>query len=669
MLLARPLAWFGGRRGAVLMLAFGTVAFFAQIQAADATILPAVTIDGPSSEIAGFGGVAMAEDGTGGVAYLKRVNGVNHVFVSRYVGGHWQAPIRVDTEEPYAASWVRIGASDGGELVVVWATPFATEDEAPVYELLSATLGPGGSSFGPAMIVDPDIERATGTSPDLAMSSTGQADVVYRVVQEVEGSNSSVTLLRPSDVVEQVRVAHFNGERWTNMGEINRDPGLSMRPPTELNAPKIAINALGNGVVTWQEPEITTVARIWARRIFGATLDYTMAVSAPTFNGLPIGEDAEAPSVAVSRLGEAVVAYRQEAGAGSPLPGPRIFIDTLPNGESKSGAEFEGAIVADSSVPGGKSARIGPPSVDLDEKEEVRLTYDDDGTPRVVEGDDRGLSGTLSLGPGYASSIAEQSSDELASASVMNPEGGGISAWPSADVHGHTAVAVREDYPEGGVQTALVGTASGGPVSELAVGRSGLGDGLVAFQQGPIGNAAIAVAQVTSPPSQFVISVPKGWLKPSQATVSWEPAPSANGPLNYAVVLDGHELPVPAGSYSLSLSPRLLGSGIHEVQVLAIDRFGQATLTAPSKLRIAAQPPTVTVARTMGGLGVTVKVSDRFSGVDTSALRISFGDGTYANGRTRVSHRYTHPGIYTITVSVRDKSGNAGVVRKLVSAR
>ena len=35
------------------------------------------------------------------------------------------------------------------------------------------------------MIVDPNIEEATGTSPDLAMSSTGQADVVYRVVDRI----------------------------------------------------------------------------------------------------------------------------------------------------------------------------------------------------------------------------------------------------------------------------------------------------------------------------------------------------------------------------------------------------------------------------------------------------------------------------------------------------
>ncbi len=366
-----------------------------------AVILPAVTIDGPSEEIVGFGGVAMAEDGTGGLVYLKRVEGVPHVFVSRYLQGHWLAPIQADIGQPYAASWPRIAAADGGELVVVWATPFATEHDLPVDELLGSTLGAGSSTFGPPMIVDPDIRAGTGTNPDLSMSSTGQADVVYRVVEDEQGRISSIPLLRPGDVVEEVRVAHFNGETWSDLGAINRDAGVSMRPPTQANAPQIVVGPTGNGIVVWQEPDIEGVARIWARRLFGRTLNYVLPVSAVSLAGAPIGLDADAPSVALSRLGQAEVAYRQAAGPGSPLPGPRIFLNTLPDGESAkaSGTEFLGASVADSAVPGGAGATIGPPSIDIDEKRDIRLLYDSDGTPRVVEGNDRGLSGTLSLGP------------------------------------------------------------------------------------------------------------------------------------------------------------------------------------------------------------------------------------------------------------------------------
>jgi hypothetical protein len=632
------------------------------VQLASAVIQPAVTLDGPGEEIVGFGGVAMAEDGTGGAVYLKRVDGVAHVFVARYVEGHWQAPIRVDTEEPYAASWPRIGAGEGGELVVVWATPFATEHDEPVDELLGATLGPGAKQFGRAIVVDPDIRYGTGTSPDIAMSSTGQADVVYRVVDFAPGQQVSIPLLRPGDVVEEVRVAHFDGERWSSLGAINRDPGVSMRPPTQANAPQIAIGATGNGVVVWQEPEINGVARIWARRIFGRSLDYVLPVSAENLGGSPIGDDADAPSVAVSRLGEAVVAYRQGVGPGSPLPGPRILLNTLPNGEAGSGAEFLGASVADSAVAGGASATVGAPSVDIDEKEDLRVLYDSNGTPRVIEGNDRGLSGALSLGPPWSGS-------SLSSASVMDPSGGGVSAWPSTNLTGRPAVAVREDFPGGAVQTALVSGGDGGEVGEIAVGRSGLGDGLVAFQQGPLGNAAIVAAHVSAPPEQFVVSTPNSWVKPSAAIVSWEPAPSAAGPLTYQLVLDGRRLATPAGVFEMRVAPGVLSSGSHQIRMLATDRDGAATLTQPSKLRVDGQPPTVTIARAPRAGTVRVRVRDRDSGVNTSAVRVSFGDGAHAASGKRFRHRYARAGVYEVVVDATDNVGNSIVVRRPVSVR
>lgn len=647
------------RPGTTLAAACTAFALFLAVPSAYAVILPAQTIDGPGEGIVGLGGVAMAEDGTGGAVYVKRVEGVPHVFVSRYVEGHWLAPIRVDYEEPFAARWARIGAAAGGELVVVWATPFATKEGQPVYELLGALLGPGGSAFGEATIVDPDIEEATGTSPDLAVSSTGRAEVVYRVV---ETAISNVPLLRPGDVVEQVRVARFDGRRWSVLGAINRNPGVSMRPPTQVNAPRIAIGPTGNAVVVWQEPDIEGVARIWARRIFGAALDYVLPVTATSFGGAPIATDADAPSVALSRLGQADVAYRQAAGSGSPLPGPRIFLNTLPDGESESGAQLTGASVADSAVPGGNGATVGPPSVDVDEKRDVRLLYDSNGTPRMIEGANHTLTAALSLGPPFEG-------PEPYSASVMNPAGGGVSAWPSADAQRHPAVGVREDFPGGAVQTALVSGGAGGEVGELAVGRSGRGDGLVAFRQGQIGNAAIVATQVTAPPVASVIGLPKGWVKPSAAVVTWQPAESADGPLTYHVVLDGRPLAAPAGRRELRLDPRGLSSGRHAVQVLATDVDGSSALSAPSTLLVDGVPPTVRIATARARPAVSVRVLDRYSGVDAHAVSVNFGDGHDARGRTRYEHRYAHPGVYRVTVHVRDQLGNAGAVGQWVSVR
>lgn len=656
------------RRGALLgvcalaTLIVALTALMATPRPASAVILPATTLDGPSEDIVGFGGVAMAEDGTGGAVYLKRVGGIAHVFVARYAEGHWFAPIRVDYEQPFAASWPRIGAANGGELVVVWATPFATEGGHPVDELVSSTLGPGASSFGPSMIVDPDIRTGTGTSPALAMSSTGQADVVYRVVKSEEGQATNIPLLRPGDVVEDVRMAHFDGERWSRLGAINRDPGVSMRPPTEANAPQLAIGQTGNAIVVWQEPDIEGVAKIWARRLFGQTLDYVLPVSAASLNGTPIGQDADAPAVSISRLGQAEVAYRQVSGPGSPLPGPRIFLNTLPDGESADGSQFAGASIVDSGVPGGAAATIGPPSVDTDEKQNLRLLYDANGTPRLIEGTGRGLSAPVSLGPSFVGA-------EPFSASVMNQAGRGISAWPSTDPSGRPVIAVDEDFPSGAAQTGLLSGGAGGEVGELALGRSGLGDGLVAFRQGPFGNAAIVAAQITAPPVRFVVTASKKWIKPSQAAITWLPAESANGPLRYTVVLDGRQVPTPPGAYALRLNPRGLASGTHKVQVLAIDIFGQSTLSPPIALKVDGGSPSVKIVRTHGNSAVLVRVSDPNSGLAKRTIKVSFGDGAHASKRKLLGHRYARAGVYQVVVQVGDKLGNKATVRKLVSVR
>jgi hypothetical protein len=649
------LARFPGALAPALALALLALALLAA--GANAVILPASTIDGPSQSIVGFGGVAMAEDGTGGVVYLKRVEGVTHVFVSRYVGGQWTAPIRVDTEEPFAASWPRIGAANGGELIVVWATQYALRNGKPVYELLGSELGPGGEGFGRAIFVDSNIEEAVGTSPDLAVSPTGQADVVYRVIKPLV---TNVPLLRPGDVVEEARVAHFDGERWVGLGAMNRNPGASMRPPTSTNAPVIAIGPTGNGVVVWQEPDVEGIARIWARRLFGTSVDYVMPVSATTYNGAPIGNDADAPAVAFSRLGQAEVAYRQPIGPGSPLPGPRIFLNILPDGESANGGEFQGAVVADPAVAGGAGAAVGPPSIDIDEQQDMRLLYDSNGTPRVIEGTDRGLVAALSLGPGFAGG-------EPLAVSVMDPHGGGISAWPSTASAGHPAVAVREDFPSGAAQTGLLSGGAGGEVGELAVGRSTAGDGLIGFRQGQFGNAAIVVAAATAPPAPFIVTAPKKWIRPRQAFVSWLPAASAAYPLTYGIVVDGHIRNAGIGGLSARVDPRGLGSGRHRLQVLATDRNGQSTLSAPSELLVAATPPAVHISRTHGGTAIVVRISDRYVRVDRRALSINFGDGSGVGGRARATHQYARAGTYRVTVHVRDALGNQGTVRQLVN--
>ncbi|HTA37157.1 MAG TPA: PKD domain-containing protein, partial [Solirubrobacteraceae bacterium] len=200
-------------------------------------------------------------------------------------------------------------------------------------------------------------------------------------------------------------------------------------------------------------------------------------------------------------------------------------------------------------------------------------------------------------------------------------------------------------------------------------GRSGLGDGLVAFRQGPFGNAAIVATQVTAPPVRFVVNVPKQWIKPSQATISWLPAESADGPLRYTVVLDGRRVATPPSALSLHLNTRGLSSGTHKVQVLATDIFGQSTLTPASSIKIDGGSPNVTISRGHGGDGVRVRLSDPNSGLAVKSIKVSFGDGKHGAGRKSLNHVYAHAGIYQVVVEASDKLGNKTTVRKLVSVR
>ena len=135
---------------------------------------------------------------------------------------------------------------------------------------------------------------------------------------------------------------------------------------------------------------------------------------------------------------------------------------------------------------------------------------------------------------------------------------------------------MREDFPDGAVQTGLVSGGAGGRSANWRSARSGLGDGLVGFRAGPLGNAAIVAAQVRAPPAQFVVSVPKGWIRPTaggRSPGSRRRAPTA--PLRYQVVLDGRRLGDAVRRARPASDPRGLGNGTHRVQVLATDIDGQ----------------------------------------------------------------------------------------------
>ncbi|MDP9347230.1 MAG: hypothetical protein M3P44_16260, partial [Actinomycetota bacterium] len=60
------------------------------------TYFPGEPVDGPSADVQTLGDLRVARDGTGAMAWVRKDGGVDHVFVSRLVGGAFLAPERVD---------------------------------------------------------------------------------------------------------------------------------------------------------------------------------------------------------------------------------------------------------------------------------------------------------------------------------------------------------------------------------------------------------------------------------------------------------------------------------------------------------------------------------------------------------------------------------------------
>jgi hypothetical protein len=624
---------------------------------ARALILPPTTIDGPSAAIGEFGGAAVSEDGSGGLIYTKRVEGAPHVFAAQYVGGRWLAPVRVDWQSPYAATDPRIGAADGGELVAVWVTQIATVGDRVQSALMASTLGPGASSFGPQYVVDPNVGEGTGVSSSLAIASNGRGLVAYRAITDNFKTSdvfTTIPQLRPGDVLADIRVARYDGARWSVLAPVNRDPLLTMRPPSETNGPQVGLGRSGEGVVAWQEPEANGIARIWARRIFGTTLGLVLPASPATYGGAPVTADATALGLSVSAFGEAEVLSTVAGGPDSSPTTPLIFANTLPGTTAPSGAQFLGATRV-----GVAAGEVGAPSVAVDDLGEYRIAFAAAGAARILTGNERGgVAPEVPLGPAAAPTGP-------GAVTALNPNGGGVSAWPAG---GAAGVGVREDFPDGAAQAAQVSGAQGGSVSQLAIGGSESGEALLGFREGEPGAYEIVGERVSVPPPPFDLDAPKTWVRPSAAQLSWSNDEDATGGVIYSLVIDGHV--VLRGIHGLSALPErhLLGSGVHTAQVIATDASGQQTLSDEAELKVAASPPVAHV-RKVRGRTVIVRVTDTQAGAMARYTRIAFGDGTRAEGKLTVRHTYARAGRYTVVVYMRDKVGNEGTAHLRVQVK
>jgi hypothetical protein len=625
------------------------------VSAADAEISPVAAIDGPSSEIVDFGGAAMASDGTGGIVYRKRVEGRVHIFVAQYVGGQWGKRQRVDVGEQFDSSFPAIAAGEGGRLVVVWTNHYSSTTDG----LFSASMDPGSTGFQPPVPVDLNIGQATGAYPSLAMNLAGQALVSYRVITAVSGP--STPNIPPGYVLDEIRMARFDGQYWTSFGQpLGRDVNQPVPQPTAANSPQVAIDLTGQGLLAWQEPDDSLVNRIYARRIFGMVPGNLLDVSPSTYDGHPLNGAVDELSLDVAGFGQGAVAWRQQPAAGSGFKHARVFEAEIPSSFDPHGAAFAAAKAVDG-LPSadGPSAGVGDISMAVDGQGGFDVGYGTGDQSFDVGGSEKTVSKPVRLDSG----------SEVPGEPVLTraTDGALAAAW-RVQVHGAGAVAVLERRSDGTPNRSLVAAPHGGAVHALAMGGSHRGDAIFGFLQGDGANAQIAAVVVRAPPGEFVTSAPSSWVRSAKIPFQWEVPLAGAGAISYAVLVDDQEVAENVSGDEYTLTRGQIADGVHTVQVEATDSLGQVVDSVPATVKVDRTPPHSRFR--MRGSSLTVTVIDgakgQCSGVRAGSVKVQFGDGSSGHGRTVLRHRYARAGTYVVTITAADKIGNRRTVRRRV---
>lgn len=610
-------------------LALCCAALCLPVAPARAGISPVTPIDGPSADIVDFGGVAMAPDGTGGLVYRKKVDGRTHVFAAQFDGKAWRGAQRVDNGQSFDSSWPAIGAGNGGRLVVAWV-----QEAGPSADrLYSAGIDPGARRFQAPVPVDLNVGEATGTWPSVAMNASGSAYIAYLVMRTPSSAE-------PAGYARgELRVARYDATYWSGFGfPLNRNAQVPLRLPSIGATPKVTIDAQGNGILAWQEPDDGFVDRVWARRLFGGQAGIAGQVSPGTWENAPLPAPADRFALDTAGFGQGAIAYRQQPGG--PLTAPRIMLATIPEVSAPNANAFGAPRALAGDGP-------GRPAVAVDRVGDTATVFGLAQRSLLIGADERAVQPAERLDDGRTAIPGDPQVD-------LGASGASVAAW-AVRRGAAGGIGVTERRADGVPTTQTVTAPAGGTVGGFALAGSGLGDGLVGWLQG----GQVAAVVVDAPPDPFAVEAPVDYVR-TAPTIRWDVPQNAIGGVTYTVTLDDDTLAENLRTTRRRLRTRDLDDGVHVLQVVATDAGGQETTSAPAELRFDASPPKASVRRYRNGL-TEVKLTDAASGVDKTATRIDWGDGT--KGSKRV-HRYRGGARPKITITARDKAGNRLKVRK-----
>ncbi len=239
-----------------LALAAATLALGLTAPAVRAAIVPGQVIDGPSNAVQRFGDVDMAPDGTGALAYVKKLGtpSKEHIFVSRFVGGAWTPPEQVSTAADCPCSVPHVAVGNGGRVVVV----FSDLNQVP-----QAALKPDGAS--PFQLTSPD-------------AGTGGGSQIQNEDVDMDPVSGVAYAIEDVGVNQHVAAARLVGTTWSTIDTgdpnhyLDHDPGNAGAGGTgNQEAARIAVDSAGNAVAVWPELDALAKGHVYVRRITGTT--------------------------------------------------------------------------------------------------------------------------------------------------------------------------------------------------------------------------------------------------------------------------------------------------------------------------------------------------------------------------------------------------------------
>jgi hypothetical protein len=614
-------------------------------QAQIATPVAPIVVDGPSPDIVGLSGLAVARDGTGAVIYLKNVGDTQHVFVSRLLGGAFQVPQQIDAPLTGPSTQPVIAAANGGLLLL----GFVNGDVLYVVQSLSASQG----FSAPVALYD------GADNPSLQLSPLGKAYMAFTA---------------PFGAGSQVRAAYWVHGTWAlEPSPLNQTPGDDAG--TGTGRPQVATAGDGVGTVVWGEQ-----GHIYSRRVWGV---------APSV----VIEQADAPLPGCSELS----ADDPQAGVG----GDSSYVGVAFQAVLQCGGQRRQRVVMNrlrGSAYDGIKPIDGLSTADADGAEQPQVVESEYGAGWIVS--TRDGSNPLDANQIFAMSLTNNATtqgvirvDSLANSAPPHAVGGtaglfsNVIAWQqtpgSAGVPEIRARFTSESTDIG--PEMVVSSPDNGPTDAadgLVASGNVNGDGAVAWVQGVAGARQIMAVEMFQPPGALHALRTSAYVTSPHPLLPWSAVHDPWG-ITDRVIVDGIEI---AQTTATSIRiPAVTPDGSHNWEVVAVNPAGLESQSKIVTVFVDRVPPLVktTVLGTrqvLKRLHTFISYGDPPPALSPAAdasgiakVTVNWGDHSRLVKLKLVNHRsfhtYLKPGRYTVTVTVIDKAGNTTRTVSLVKVK